>query len=237
MKAFIIAGQSNALGISPVAGLEGKDYTYPEIMMYQSCNVPVPNGDCLKPLAPGFGADATKFGLELGLAEKLYPVLGKMLFIKYASDGTSLYDRWNAAPRGVDYSALLETVKKACTAVFEPVELEALFWMQGSNDASFEEQANVYYENLKTFVEKIGVDLGKEKLPVVIGQINPNNKVLRFVKQVNIAQRRVCEEKSYAYFTDTSDISDLIDNYHYTAACELELGRRMAEKYLTEIKK
>ena len=109
--------------------------------------------------------------------------------------------------------------------------------MQGSNDASFEEQANVYYENLKTFVEKIGVDLGKEKLPVVIGQINPNNKVLRFVKQVNIAQRRVCEEKSYAYFTDTSDISDLIDNYHYTATCELELGRRMAEKYLTEIKK
>lgn len=234
MDAYIIAGQSNALGISPVSGLRD-NIPFHDIYVYSSCNVFTKKNDKLLKMGCGFGADENKFGLEVGIAKTLQENNVKALLIKYASDGTSLYDRWNAKKCGEDFKSLLRTVDRAEIAFKdkynEKIDIQGIFWMQGSSDSLFFEQANEYYENLKDFICELRSRYGK-KLPFVIGQTNPNNKRLIYVKTVNAAQKKLSEEMESVIFVNTEDLNSLIDDFHYDAENMLMLGCRMAEALL-----
>jgi hypothetical protein len=82
------------------------------------------------------------------VGEQLGRYYNEVLLIKYASDGTSLYDRWRSEGRiGEDYKGLLQTVRDAVLGCGREVELKAMFWMQGENDASYLHQAEEYQKN------------------------------------------------------------------------------------------
>ena len=229
MEVYVIAGQSNALGISPVAGVVKKQ-DFDGILIYASSNRPSPRFGKVMPMGYGFGADEQKFGLEAGIAEVLKSRHKQALLVKYASDGTSLYDRWNPAKDGEDYRGLLCALHAAeewMRQRKEKPEWKGFFWMQGENDALFEEQAKCYHENLLAFISAVRERLGEE-LPVVIGESDPENARLTYVNTINDAKKRACKELRDVLFVPTGDLTELIDSFHYTAENMLELGRHMA---------
>ncbi len=233
MEVYVIAGQSNALGISPVAGVVKKQ-DFDGILIYASSNRPSPRFGKVLPMGYGFGADEQKFGLEAGIAEVLKSRHKEALLVKYASDGTSLYDRWNPTLSGEDYRGLLCAL---CAAEewmrqrHENPEWKGFFWMQGENDALFEEQAEYYHENLLTFISAVRERLG-DRLPFVIGESDPENERLTYVSMVNGAKKRASQELRDVLFVPTGDLTQLIDSFHYTAENMLKLGRRMALKII-----
>lgn len=221
----MIAGQSNALGISPVKGLLNKEF-YFDSLIYQASNVRVPQERRIVPVSLGLGADKQKFGLEIGAALALSGE--RCGFIKYASDGTSLYDRWSLG--GEDFNGLKETFFSAMDAFSKKghkPRLRGILWMQGENDASSAEQAAVYCPKLKQFIAAVRSYAGE--VPFVIGETNPQNPCLPFADQVNAAKKIAAEEMENVYFVPTGDLTELIDHYHYSADNMLRIGERMAK--------
>ena len=215
IKTYVIAGQSNALGITPVpANAENQDLG--DSLFYQRCNVPLNTSGSLMKIRFGLGSDESRFGLEAGAARALRQVAGKKCIIKYSSDGTSLFDRWNSRG-GEDYNNLIKTVsegyEKLVLAGYAP-EFCGVLWMQGENDAIFEEQADAYEENLLNFIAAIRKIYG-EDLPFVIGETKPDNPRLPFALKVNSAKRRVCGALENVFYVPTGDLKGLIDGYHY----------------------
>lgn len=224
MDIYLIAGQSNALGISPVKDLP-ESFSAADVLIYQASNVHVPHERAIVPVQPGLGADGQKFGLELGIARAF---AGKKVgLIKYASDGTSLYDRWSLG--GEDFIGLKQTFEDGIAAFAErglKPRVRGMLWMQGENDASFAEQAAVYKKKLKEFISAVRTFAD---VPFVMGETHPCNPRLPYSAEVNEAKRSAASEMSEVYFVPTDDLVELIDGYHYTAKNMLELGERMAK--------
>ncbi len=115
----------------------------------------------------GWGLEAAeeKFGLEIGAASFFASVKGKFGLIKYATDGTSLFDRWNAfGDGGEDFQNLNDTISAGLLNYiklgFEP-RIKSFLWMQGENDAIYTEQAQSYERNLEEFIKKIRLLYGE----------------------------------------------------------------------------
>ncbi|MGN1077577.1 MAG: sialate O-acetylesterase, partial [Candidatus Gallimonas sp.] len=201
-------------------------YFFPNALIYQASNVRVPAEKTIVPVRTGLGADDTKFGLELGAA---LAFAGESVgFVKYASDGTSLYDRWS--PGGADFIGLKGTFTSGM-AEFSAKGLNprlcGILWMQGENDASFEHQAAVYGQKLREFIAAVRSYAGE--VPFVVGETNPHNPYLPFAEKVNVDKRLATKEVPDVRFVSTEDLTDLIDNYHYGADHMLELGKRMVQ--------
>ncbi len=230
---YVIAGQSNALGISPVPhDAEKNNKTLSKTLIYQRYNINTDVADSVLKVRYGLGIDKTKFGLEIGAASFFASVKGKFGLIKYATDGTSLFDRWNAfGDGGEDFQNLNDTISAGLLNYiklgFEP-RIKSFLWMQGENDAIYTEQAQSYERNLEEFIKKIRLLYGEE-IVIVLGQTNPSNPCLPFADKVNEAKIHVSERFRAVKYVKTDDLNKLIDNYHYSAENELELGKRMAE--------
>lgn len=225
MDIYLIAGQSNALGISPIKDLKGEHF-YPNAMLYQASNVHIPCENTVVPIRPGLGADVHKFGLELGAALAFDG--RKVGFIKYTSDGTSLYDRWSE--NGEDFVGLKETYfagMEAFCKLDSSLRVCGFLWMQGENDAGDRIQAEAYREKLFDFIGKVRQFAGQ--VPFVLGETNPFNAVLPFSAAVNEAKKIVAQELPAVIYVPTGDLVQLIDNYHYSADNMLRLGERMAK--------
>lgn len=228
----IVAGQSNALGLSPVAGLEeSQRKTYENLPIFLDTNYPHPRAGVWQSVRPGLGVDEARFGLEMGVAETLSLQKARYALVKYASDGTSLCDRWNAETRGEDYESLLKTVKRATAGLDGEIRYAGFIWMQGCNDACYESASVEYGKNLRAFIKGVRTEIC-EDLPFVIGQINPVNPYLPYRERVIEAQKQVAETLKRVRFVATDDLLSLVDNYHYDAPCEWELGKRLAKELL-----
>lgn len=231
VEVYIIAGQSNALGLSPVPENDF-DKKSANILFYQESNVRVPAQKELVAVRYGLGIDQWHFGLEVGAAQVLEKEKIRACIIKYASDGTSLYDSWKARGKvGEDFVNLKNAIengisllkKRACE-----VKIKAMLWMQGENDAIFFEQASEYQSNLQDFIEEIRQNFG-EDLCVAIGQTNPNNMYLPYAEAVNKAKKNISQKMKNVFFVKTRDLNDLCDRYHYGTENELQLGKRLME--------
>ena len=213
---IIIAGQSNALGLSPAPENRNKPFF-----------------GALTRCAFGLGKDENRFGLEMGAAEVLHNKNGNFGIIKYASDGTSLYDRW-LPPLGEDFNGLIGAAERGLSAFIKAgfwPRVRALLWMQGENDAIYREQAKAYEENLFSFIAAVRKNLDNE-IVFSLGETNPHNAVLHYAADVNAAKQKAANKLHNVFFIPTGDLTGLIDNYHYRADEELALGKRLAESAL-----
>lgn len=109
---YLIGGQSNALGISPIRELswEMNSKSYKEIRIYaagQNTKNPTATGQQLNNNADewtivktGLGVNSASFGPEIGMAEVLQPFYplkenkAQAAIIKYTWGGTELWNRW-----------------------------------------------------------------------------------------------------------------------------------------------
>ncbi len=234
INVLLIAGQSNALGISHFAELPAEKQKTYDVEIYFNTNTENENNGVWQKVRPGLGHKPDRFGLELPAAHVLTARGEKWVIIKYASDGTALYDRWNKVRSAEDYNALIDTLHTAVRDLrakgLEPV-FRGLLWQQGCSDAIKEHTAVEYEQNLRAFVENIRAETVAD-LPVVIGSVHEFSERMPHRATVIAAQKKVAAELARAVFVPTTDIEEMFDGWHYTPECEWELGRRLTEAVL-----
>lgn len=107
-----------------------------------------------------------------------------------------------------------------------------LVWMQGERDANRKEKdgGRDYAENLRGLIAKLGKDLGRDDLNVVIGRLNDHGMDNPEWQVVRKAQVAVAEAHPQGAWVDTDDLNGKKDTIHCTKAGYAKLGQRFAEK-------
>jgi hypothetical protein len=228
---FVLAGQSNMVGMGNIAELD-------ERLHRQPSNVEFYVGGMRKLM----GAQESA-GPEFSLAHELSRSLPdqQIILIKYAVSGTSLLawaPDWSAERTtltgdrfaGPMYRTLLGQVRTVTQG--RPVELGAVFWMQGERDARFPAAAAQYEENFGALINSLRRDLNAPVLPFIYGQINPPTAAYLGRTAVRDAQLNAERTLPNAKLVRTDDLSKLPDQLHYDTQGQVALGRRFARAYI-----
>ncbi|WP_437291134.1 sialate O-acetylesterase [Sorangium sp. So ce406] len=123
------------------------------------------------------------------------------------------------------------------------VEIAALVWMQGENEAGWS-AAFRYGDALRAFIAAVRGDLGVPDLPVVLGRVSDNlypanGGPIAVGREANIdavraAQVTVADEDPRVAWVDTDDFAPRSpdDTYHFDSAAYQVLGQRFADAYI-----
>lgn len=199
------------------------------------------------------------FGPEIGLARTLYEKGKRdVLIVKVAEGGTPIHKRaghdWNVASRGENYDDLVRQVKSAYAWVNDKgatYQVDGMVWMQGETDTVYNDGAINYYKNIDNLWTSLKRDLNMQSRPkMVLGKIDLNRHwavrkssrncaqpnpttcatEIANTSKVQQAQEKFAADKSDVSIVRTSDLPVVpIQQIHYSAAGQLELGRRFAE--------
>ncbi|WP_437626881.1 sialate O-acetylesterase [Sorangium sp. So ce1151] len=125
----------------------------------------------------------------------------------------------------------------------QDVEIAALVWMQGENEAGWS-AAFRYGDLLRSFIAAVREDLRVPDLPVVLGRVSDNlypanGGPIAVGREANIdavraAQVAVAEEDPRVAWVDTDDFTPRApdDAYHFDSAAYQVLGQRFADAYI-----
>ena len=220
-KVYILAGQSNMVGIGSSSNLPD-DLAGPrdDVLWFESTENTLSRKPRWSRLDPG-----GVFGPEISFARRMADHHRQPVgIIKVAVGGTSLAKDWSPDRRGYLYDWLIATVRKAATT--GRFEIEAILWMQGERDARVEATAGLYAQNLTHFIQRIRGDLNQPDLPFVFGRVNPPKAYSPFVDQVRRAQQEL--DMPNAVMVDCDGLDKHRDGLHYNATGQVELGQRFA---------
>ncbi|WP_437971222.1 sialate O-acetylesterase [Sorangium sp. So ce260] len=163
-----------------------------------------------------------------------HALLGKLDSATYAGDRALRYP---------DEPTRLDNALARLESEGHEVEIAALLWMQGENEAGWS-AAFSYGDTLRAFIAAIREDLGVPGLPVVLGRISDNlypanGGPIAAGKEANIdavraAQVTVAEEDPRVAWVDTDDFTPRppSDAWHFDSAAYQLLGQRFADAYL-----
>ena len=189
-----------------------------------------------------------KFGPEYGMSQvltKSFPN-SKFIFIKYAIGGASLLD-W--APEyskekaeitghpefGDMYGKFIQKIEKEVPE--EDSFPLAFLWMQGERDAVVPDAGKEYEENLDHLIRSFRRDLNAEKLPFIIGLIDPKPERYVLKDHVVHSQKMIAKELPEVFTIETSDLSKMKDQVHYDSKGQMALGRRFGHQIEKILKK
>ncbi|WP_437878501.1 sialate O-acetylesterase [Sorangium sp. So ce513] len=163
-----------------------------------------------------------------------HALLGKLDSATYEGDRALQYP---------DEPTRLDSALARLEAEGHDVEIAALLWMQGENEAGWSAAFN-YGNALRAFIAAIRADVGVPDLPVVIGRISDNlypanGGPIAAGKEANIdavraAQVTVADEDPRVAWVDTDDFAPRApdDAYHFDSAGYQVLGQRFADAYI-----
>lgn len=242
---FLLAGQSNLAGRAPgdEAGEPGGEA---RIRLDHVCSFsaraagdgpPEPHRSkgwvALGPAPKHASTPGPHFGPEIGLGRALVQrdPNREWVFIKNGRGGSSLAVDWTA-PGGAFYRDFIAQVRAALRrldADGQAHRLAALVWCQGEADTTRREWAKDYARNLRALIDVLRGEFGRPDLPVIImltgdGRLNPQMIAPEVVRQ---AQRDMAAQDERVRLVEADDLG-LMDQVHYDAAAQLEIGRRVA---------
>ncbi len=232
VRTFLLSGQSNMVGFGLVSAVSIPEES-PSVVIWNAVGG---RGKAWTPLGGGFGVDDTTFGPEVSLGTTLseaFPA-DTIRLIKGAVAGSSLAVDWlppSVGGPGVRYSNLQDWFDLANQdwPTGPPPPIDGVFWMQGESDGADSVWAFSYQRHLEALISDIRSRHGDSLLPWVVGLIDsqaswPHCGTVRF------AQRRVAESLPMVGLVETKGLAT--DKVHYLAEGYLELGRRMAWRWL-----
>lgn len=215
-------------------------------------------------LQPGNGAGfysdginnhySEKFGPELSFGKRLqelYPD-DKIALIKYARGGSSIdsavareYGSWEIDYKGVDGINQFDHFLTSLRGAFATNDIDGngrediiipngIIWMQGESDATEEQSALEYYDNLKRLMDLLRASFRTDDLPVVIGKISDsytevNGKVWKYGELVQYAQEKFAINDANATIVRSTMYYNYSDPYHYDTEGYIDLGRKFAD--------
>ncbi|WP_434047731.1 MULTISPECIES: sialate O-acetylesterase [Sorangium] len=163
-----------------------------------------------------------------------HALLGKLDSATYADDQALEYP---------DEVTRLDNALARLESEGHAVEIAALVWMQGENEAGWS-AAFRYGDALRDFIAAFREDVGVPRLPVVLGRVSDNlypenGGPIAVGREANIdavraAQVTVAEEDPRVAWVDTDDFAPRSpdDTYHFDSAAYQVLGQRFADAYI-----
>ncbi len=232
IKVFVIAGQSNAAGGGLLVDLPAslnisQNNLYQYRQELSGGVVESTNWEALRPRPmPGAG-----YGIELTFGLAMEQRLGEpVAVIKVAANGSGLWNRW--LPEEDDlYPWMTEKVNSALgqlESLGYQADLSGFLWIQGENDAGFQQFSEVYDDNLATLASAVRTDLNAPNLPFVLNQAHvdlarPHTALLR------TSQQNAADLDPNMFMINADDLQLTFDSTHFTAPMFFELGRRFAD--------
>lgn len=234
LKVFVLAGQSNMQGAGAIA-LEEKRNEGKGSLEYFVKNtnekqrwkhlvdadgkwavrddVSIWYFDRKGGLAPGFGANETTIGPELGFGHAMGQAFDEpVLLIKIAWGGKSLAKDFRPPSSGGEvgpyYTEMIGHVKEVLgnlkthfpTLAKREHELVGFGWHQGWNDRVNQSFNDAYEENLVHFIHDVRKELGVEKLPFVIAETGMSGHEEKHPRALSLmrAQAAVAQRDEFA---------------------------------------
>lgn len=253
LKVFLLAGQSNLAGRAPGEALPLSFRSPPGTVRFDYvCSFgakgsgpgrPDPHAsDGWVPLEPSpqhTSTPGSHFGPEIGLGHALAADLPgqPIALVKHGRGATILATDW--APEASDgrrlYAAFVAQVRSALARLADEgfkAEIAAFIWCQGEGDSTRAEWAAAYQRNLAALIDTVRRDFSAPRLPVVIVLTGDGckNPVMTHAETVRAAQRSVAAEDPATTLVSADDLN-LLDNVHYDAPAQLEIGRRLARTF------
>lgn len=245
MQVFILAGQSNMVGGARADNGElpaGQGHIFPEVLYKQNTNHGVEGWGPLQPRTVGDNI-LRWFGPELTFGETLLNSgVENPAIIKFARDGSSLAKSWcpgtgpcpddgpvSLRPQFYDF---IDSSLAELTNLGHTYEIAGFVWVQGSGDAGVLERAEAYDENLAQFADEIRGIYGS--MPTIINRYHIDSN-RGFVDELRISQREFGDADPNAYVIHTDDLQLKSDDIHFTTGMHLEVGRRLADRYLESL--
>ena len=254
----LVGGQSNAVGFSPWDAYDkiyssvkyfgyGEGTSALDSVFWQDVHNGLGvNGNCFGP----------EMGMAEVYSQAYKDSDRDIGFVKYAWGGKTIYDHFlspTSVAQGIGNTGVakqysdeedvancalgfwntLKTIRRAVAkakqAGYEQVNILAMCWMQGENDATTPASVPVYDKLLANFIADIRFYLEDDDLPFVIGQIKTPDDVAGQAEVIEM-QKKVVAADSRCTLVNTSDLSMKHDDgWHYDYQSMLTLGRRFAE--------
>lgn len=234
---YLMAGQSNLVGVGDVANLTDTSFTQP------FSPAPIwsrPTTDFVD-LASGFDGQTVKLGPELSFGRQIVANTGADTYlIKYGLGATNLAEDWQTDGSGIQYNTFRDVTNRALDSFTNQgltYQIEGLVWMQGESDTYNDAFAAAYEDNLLGFFAGVRDTFG-ENLDIAVGLIRndlPTSAVNR--ELVRDAQRAVSAGDANVFLVDTDALggSEVLrpgDTTHYNADGQILLGNAFADAFV-----
>jgi Carbohydrate esterase, sialic acid-specific acetylesterase len=237
---FLLAGQSNMVGVTPMTGLaDDLTATQSRVILFGDGQIDGSRKKRWMNNGADFGFCEGLFGPELLFGKTLSDSMPdrRIALIKYSVGGTSLASDWRPPRSGGRTGSLFRNMEATIQAGLESLDSQyapewgGVLWMQGEFDSGNREFAEEYEENLKNLVQDIRNMLHQEQLPFVIGMVD-SSKLWDHVGTVRNAERKVSASLDHVALFDTKGFDT--DGIHYKREGMVALGRNFALTYLNQ---
>ncbi len=221
VQVFLLGGQSNMVGSGKPSELSGV-YAKPQedVRFWQ--------GNSWGNLAPG----AKNFGPEIAFGRAMkdaYPDK-EIYLVKYAANGTALYNDWSPTG-GPQYKKFMQTAQAAIAKLEKEgvnYEIAGMLWMQGESDAR-EGKAESYEENLRHFIMHMREQFNAPRMRFVIarvrGHYGGNTGQAKIVRE---AQEAIAKTTEGVEWFDTDDYP-MANAGHYNGEGLIMMGKDFAK--------
>jgi hypothetical protein len=234
-RVFLLGGQSNMNGLAPAADVQ------PPYDAVQS-GVAFWEKNSWVDLEPGYGTREEHIGPELsfGYALKQALPIDQIYLIKFAVNGSNLYDQWKPgdevtnAGAGVWHDLFMTTANAALAnldANGVDYEISGMLWLQGESDAA-DAKGALYETNLRDFIADMRTRFGAPNLPFYMGRVRDYYGTTAQSGMVRDAQVAVADSTADVEWFDTDSYNPLILGGHYDTAGQIGIGIDYANLYL-----
>ena len=235
VKVFLLAGQSNMLGVGTASEMPAP-YNVPQTNVKYWKTDGTGRGEGWVDLRPRivrdfFGPEVT-FGHTL--ANSIFPN-DRIYLVKYAIGGTTLTTDWKPDGTGYCYTAFKAAVKAAMqnlTLANLSPSIAGMIWMQGEGEAHTGVGSRQYAAKLTRFITTVRSDFATPDMPFVIGRISTYYGTKANNQRVRTAEETVPGQMRHVSWINTDDLGQwpLGTDYpgHYNAQGQIQLGIRFA---------
>ena len=230
----LLIGQSNADGLGEASEIPNEYLDFTGKFIYGL------NADEFEQLDPerntSFNKNEALFGIEISYLEcRQRSESEEVYLIKWSKGGTALCatendDDWNVNEEGEMYDQLLGKIDFCLNNLISDWEdpiIDEVVWIHGSFDASHEECAKNYEENLKELVNSLRAHLGYD-VEFKITTLN-NAHPSSFKNLTNDAKESVADDLPNVKIIKTNRLGTENDNVHFNSQGLIELGLRLAQ--------
>lgn len=156
------------------------------------------------------------FGPEISFARHLAKGGYNPAIFKYSKESTSLADNWKGPGEGGLYDHFLLTLNTAISDLKQrglQVNIKALVWIQGENDALTDSAANHYASRISSIIHDLRANILPANSTIILGadETHPEMKLRPSVRiaQEKLAETDVCIIRSSMLGLDKADSTHL----------------------------
>ncbi|MGB1309567.1 MAG: sialate O-acetylesterase [Leucothrix sp.] len=174
------------------------------------------------------------FGPEVTFARSVKSYGFNPAIFKFSFGSSSIETVWKAPGQNGLYDRMIRELRQSISLLKQTgntVNIRSFTWIQGETDASNDQLASHYYNNLKRMLHHFRRVVAKNpNLPVILG-VDEQHPHVKLRPQVVHAQQRLSKENRHTAYTSMYGL-EKSDVTHLTARGVIQHGQRIFQAYL-----